>query len=385
MNTAYRPPSIKPAAFAFLAAFLFFSALIFIAQNCSAGAVCDALTVQPRESAITFTQPQVTYDSRIFLQPLQHILQAFLYLIPFFHSGNIATLFLTLIFAALVCGLIIQAAQHAGLKLLVGLFFVLLFLSSPIVIRSTLSGSGVSILIFLLGLAFLHLMTWQDNRFWLALVWIGLGAALAVLAQFTALFFLLLPVLAALIIAFREMPQNVYYAENALWIMLTPLLYVFLVRFFFGYALTGDALAFYRIESGLIQAQAVKQALDLPVLPRLLLFLQDNFSYLWRANPPFVIISAAAILLGALKRKLFPAVYAVVLWIPLLFLRSARQVGIYDPSEIIASLSLLSALLLTVNIARLLPRARWLVLAASILLLAAWNALQWFLLLQLAI
>ena len=385
MKSAYRPPSIKPAAFAFLAAILFFSTLTFIAQNCTAGAFCDALAGQARGDASIFTQQQVTYDSRIFLQPLQHILQAFLYLIPFFHSGNIAALFLTLLFAALLCGLITQAAQHAGLRPLLGWSFALLFISNPFVIRSTLSASGVSILIFLLGLAFLHLMTWQDKRFWLALVWIGLGAALAVLAQFTALFFLLLPVLAALIIAYREMPQNVYYAENALWIMLTPLLYVFLVRFFFGYALTGDALAFYRIESGLIQAQVVKQALHLPVLPRLLLFLQDNLIYLWRSNPPFVIISAAAILVGALKRNIFPAVYALALWIPLLLLRSARQVGIYNPSDIIVSLSVLSALLLTCSMARLLPRVRWLVLAASILLLAAWNAFGWFLLLQAAI
>jgi hypothetical protein len=381
MNESYRPPTIKHAVLAFLLAFLVFSVAVIIAQTCTLTQLCVWMSAQSSQPAPGFADLQITYDSRLFLRPLQHVLQAFLYLIPFFHTGNIAAVFLTILFASLTAGLLVLAAQHAGLSRVSGWIFVALYLTNPVVLRAVLTASGVSILIFFIALVFLHLTTWKNNAYWLALVWIGLGASLAVLAQFSALFFLILPMLAALVIAFRRQPDNVYYAENTLWIMLTPLLYVFIVHFFYGFALEGDPFAFYQLENGIIQDAALKQSLALPILPRLALFFNHSLTYVWLANPAFIILSATALILTLIKRQLFPLVYLLVLWIPPLLLRSSGQTGVYDPAAVIANLLLLSSLLLAIETAGLFKKRRWIFLLPVLLLLAAWNGLQWFLVL----
>jgi hypothetical protein len=381
MNDTYRPPSTKPAALAFLLAFLFFSVAFIVAQTCVITQLCAWMAAQSSQSAPAFADLQITYDSRIFLRPLQHVLQAFLYLIPFFHTGNIAAIFLTILFASLTAGLLILTAQHAGLPRLSGWLLVALFLTSPSVLSAVLSASGVSILVFFLALVFLHLTTWKNHAYWLALVWIGLGVSLAVLAQFSALFFLILPMLAALVIAFRHQPENIYYAENALWIMLTPLLYVFIVRFFFGYVLEGDPFAFSQFESSFLQDAPLKQSLALPILPRLAQFFNHTLTYIWLTNPAFTILSATTLILALVKRQLFPLVYLLALWVPPLLLRSSAQSGLYDPAAVIANLLLLSSLLLAVACAVLLKKNRWIFLLPALLLLAAWNGLQWILVL----
>jgi len=376
MKNGYRSPSLKHAFLVSLLSILFFCALLLIAQGCVASPFYDWLAGSSGTSN-TFSQPDITYDSRIFLQPLQFILQAFLSLIPFFHTGNTAAVFLTILFSALTTGVIIIAVQHAGLRVEIGWILAALYLFNPIVIRSTLSASGVSILIFFLAFIFVHLITWQNNRFWLALVWIGLGAALVVLAQFSTLFFLILPVFAALVIAYCENPYNIYYTENALWIMLTPLLYVFFVRFFYGYALEGDPFAFSQIENSLAQTEIIKQTLDLPVLPRVALFVRENIAFLWLSSPVFILFSVAAIITAAIKRKIFPVIYTVIIWLPILLLRSGRQSGMYDPLWITANLLVLSSFLMVVISAQLWKKNRWIFLVPSLLMLAAYTSLQW--------
>jgi len=376
MNNTYRPPAIKHAALASVLAFLVLGTAFIIANTCAISPLCDWMSAQVNVDALEMEDLAITYDSRIFLRPLQVLFQAFLYLIPFFHTGNAAAVLLTLLFAALTAGLVLLAAQHAGFTPLTAWAFVAVYLTSPVILRAVLSASGVTIPLFFLALVFLHLRTWQANQFWLALVWIGLGAALAVLAQFSILFFLILPVLAALAIAYRRMPENVYYAENALWIMITPLLYVFLVRFFFGYILQGDPFAFYHLEDGFAADAVAKQALASPVLPRLADFFSGALTYIWLANPAFVILSALALILALLKRQVFPVVYLLVLWIPLLLLRSAGQSGFYDPSALLAGLLMLASLLLALAITGL-SKKRWIPLLPSLLLLAAWNGLHW--------
>ena len=379
MNHTYRPPSIKQAFLAFLLACLILGTAFIIASTCTISPLCDWMAAQAKVDTSDMTDLVIAYDSRIFLRPLQVILQVFLYLIPFFHSGNFAAVFLTILFASLTAGLILQAAQHAGLRPAFAWMLFAIYLTSPALLTAVLSASGVTIPLFFLGLVFLHLLTWQGNQFWLALVWIGLGASLAVLAQFSTLFFLILPVLAALVIAYRRMPENVYYAENALWIMLTPLLYVFLVRFFFGYVLEGDPFAFYHLEYGFAGAAVAKQALAVPVLPRLAGFFSDALTDIWLTNPAFIILSALALLLTLIKRKVFPVVYLLVLWTPLLLLRSASQSSFYDPDAILANLLVLASLLLVVVIAGLFNKQRWFALLPSLLLLAMWNGLHWYL------
>jgi len=381
MNDNYQPPSFKPAVLAFLLACLVFSLVFGAAQICAPSPLCDWMAAQSGEPGSDLADLPITYDSRIFLRPLQYILQAFLFLMPFFHAGNIAAAFLTILFASMAAGLIILTVQHAGLSNAYGWLLVAIYLSSPVVLGVVLAASGVSILVFFLALVFLHLMTWQNNRYWLALVWIGLGSALAVLAQFSALFFLFVPMLVALAIAFRQRPDNAYYAENALWIMLTPLLYVFVVRFFFGYVLEGNPFAFYQLETGIIQDAALKQVITLPILPRLVQLFTQNLTYIWLTNPAFTILSTATIILSLIKRHIFPLAYILTLWIPPYLLRASSQTGVYDPSAIIADLLLLSSLLLVVIPTLLFKKNRWIFMIPALLLLTAWNGLQWYLVL----
>ncbi len=381
MKNTYRPPSLKQAAVACLLSFLFLTFFFAAAASCGASGFCAWLTAEGINNENTLPPSEVTYDSRIFLRPLQHIMQAFLYLIPFFNNGNLAAIFLTLLFTALTTGLFILAVQHAGLPVWVGWCLAALYLLDPVVLASVISASGISILVFFLAFTFAYLITWKDKHFWLALVWIGLGAAMAVLAQFSSLFFLILPVLIALLIAYRAMPHNVYYAENALWIMITPLMYVFLVRFFFGYVLTGDPFAFYQLETGLSQTMAFRGSITLPVLPRLVNDLIETLEYFWYSNPVFVCVSAAALLVSVLKKKGFSAVYIASLWVPLLLLASSRQVGIYASASLIPALLTVSTPLLIINAFRELKKHVWIPVVLSLLLLAAWNGLQWFILL----
>ena len=376
MKNGYRSPSLKHAALVSLLSILFFSVLFIIMQSCVGSSFCAWLAAYSDPSN-AFSQLDISYDSRIFLQPLQYILQAFLSLFPFFQTGNHAAIFLTILFSALTSGMIIIAAQYAGLRVEIGWIMAALYLFNPIVVRSTLSASGVSIPIFFITFIFVYLITWQNYRFWLALVWIGLGAALVVLAQFSTLFYLILPVFAALVIAYLEKPHNVYYTENALWILLTPLLYVFFVRFFFGYALEGDLFAFSQFENSPLQTEIIKQAFDLPVLPRIALFVRENITFLWLSNPVFILFSVATIITATIKRKIFPVIYTLIIWLPILLLRSGRQSGVYDPLWITANLLVLSSFLMVVISAQLWKKNRWIFLAPSLLLLAAYTSLQW--------
>jgi hypothetical protein len=370
-KTILRPSSIKHAAAAFLVSLVFLTIMFMLCQN-------GPWFVTPVDGSETPTDVlPAEYDSRLFLLPLQQMMQVFLRLLPFFQSANASAVFLTILFSSLTVGLIVLAAQHAGLHPAYAWALAGLVLSNPDVIRANTSGSGVSILIFFVLLALTYLLTWQAKRYWLALVWIGLGAALAVAAQFSSLIFLLLPVLAALIIAFREMPDDVYYAENARWIMATPLIYVFMIRFFFGYALTGNSLAFYTLEGGLAQSAGFRQGIDLPFLPRLIFMAGDNFATLWRLHPPFILISDGTILISAFKRRAFPVLFAGMLWLPLLVLLSARQVGFYGPGLIIPNFAIPATMLMVILATRQFKRFRWVVLAVSILVLAAWNGVQW--------
>jgi len=217
----------------------------------------------------------------------------------------------------------------------------------------------------------------------LALVWIGLGMALAVVAQFTAIIFLLLPVLNALIIAFKEKPNNVYYAENALWIMLTPLLYVIIVRFLFGYVMVGDPFAFYRIESGVVQLLTNKQSIIPHFIPRLVLLIHDFFSTIWFAYAPFVLVSAVAILISILKKKFFPF-STLMVWLPLLVLRTAKQIGLYNYSSLMTALLVASTSIIVIISALKLKKYRMIYLIATILLLVIWNGLEWITLFNVA-
>jgi len=377
MKSNKRPPAIKQAALAFLIAVLFFTFIRFTARTCGFSQLCTWLDQNVQNNIADFPPSQVDYDSRIFLRPLQHILQAFLYIIPFFRTSHLASLFLSILFASLTAGLIMRAVQHVGLPIIVGWLSVLLYLSDPTIIESVISASGVPILIFFLTMTFIHLITWQDKRYWLALVWIGLGTAVAVLTQFNAVFFLILPVLAALVIAYRENPENPNYADNALWIMVTPLVYVFFVRFFFSFTLASDPFVFYQLENEPILVGVVKQMIQPPILPRLNILLRGQLTVLWLTNPSFVVLSAVTFVIALIKRKGFPAVFALMIWIPLLILAFSRQIGTYTETTVKASFLCVSALLIMLVNAAQWKKYHWLFFIPAIILIASWNFFQW--------
>lgn len=384
MKTVMRAGAFKQAFLAFFISAVFFMMVYFTVPACAGSPICDIFTTGQDQSALTKIEQPTSYDSRVFLLPLQPFLHIFLNFIPFFQSGNLAAVFLTLFFASCVSGLIILTARHAGIRSIFAWLLIAVYITNWNTIFAVITGSGVLMLVFFLLLVFVYLAQWHSDHYWLALVWIGMGTALAVVAQFTAIFFLLLPVLNALIIAFREKPNNVYYAENALWIMLTPLLYVIIVRFLFGYVMVGDPFAFYRIESGVVQSLTNKQPIIPHFIPRLVLLIHDFFSTIWFAYAPFVLVSAVAILISILKKKFFPIFSTLMVWLPLLVLRTAKQIGLYNYSSLMTALLVASTSIIVIISALKLKKYRMIYLIATLLLLVIWNGLEWITLFNIA-
>lgn len=378
MNTKSRISISKQASLAFIISLTLFLVTHLITSSCISSPFCASLQSGQGLGPITTDKAPVSYDSRIFLLPLQHIMQILLRLIPFFEAGSLSAIFLTILFSSAISSLIILTAENAGLNPVLRWMLVAVYLSNPQIISATISGSGVSILAFFLLVVFAYLSNWQDRRFWLALVWIGIGSAFAVTAQFSALFFLLLPILAALIIAFRERPDNIYFTENAFWIMLTPLLYVLMIRFFFGYMLTGDPLAFYRFEIGAVQPAPIKQLINLPFSFRVMNLIAGQISFIYGSFPPFAILSAATIPLSIIKRKVFPLLFTIIMWIPLLILQSAKQAGIYNPISLTVFMAITSTIMIGINTSVQLKKTKASYLITICLLMLGWNAFGWY-------
>ncbi|MCD6576617.1 MAG: hypothetical protein J7K66_01225 [Anaerolineaceae bacterium] len=377
MKTDMHKRAFKQAFLAFSISAIFFLIICFSVPACAGSPICDTLSIGQDQSALTKIELPSTYDSRVFLLPLQPFLHIFLNFIPFFQNGNLAAIFLTLFFVSCVSGLISLAARYTGIRSIFAWLLITVYLTNWNTLYAVITGSGVFILVFFLLLVFVYLAQWYRDKYWLALVWIGLGMALAVVAQFTSIFFLLLPVFIALFIAFKEKPNNVDYAENALWIMLTPLLYVLVVRLLFGYVMGSDPFAFLRIESGITQSLTYKQTIISSFLPRLALLIPDFFSTMWITYAPFVLVSAFAVLISLLKKKVLPISFILIIWAPLLTLHLVKQIGLYDYASIVAALSVASTPIIAIISALPLKKYRTLYLIITVLQLVIWNGLDW--------
>ena len=349
---------------------VFLSGLIFlvIMRAVLLGAFSGAKEILPPTDALQNNLDQITsgaaLDSRVFLLPLQSTIEAFLRSAPWLSEKPFLSIILGMLFTAASASVIFLSGRQSGYRPFPCWLISAAFITNPFIVGLSAAGSGVSILVFFLLIVLTQVFQWQNKRYWLGLVWIGLGAALAVAAQFSALFFLFLPVLAALVAAYREKPDNIFFTENALWIMITPLLYVFLIRFLFGMLLEGDIFAFYGNEVFMV-SPAIKQNADFPILPRIAALIAAYIADIFVLYPPFSIISVLSIGVGVIKRKYFLAAFNLLIWVPLLILQSARQVGIYPPDAItLMTITACSVLLLQYSSLQFKMR-RWILIAGS--------------------
>jgi hypothetical protein len=234
----------REMAVVFLLGLLVFSTLAFWTSRHLRIFSADALNLAYLAKTLGFGRFPLTSDSRLFLLPMPVILQIPLMAIPGLWPDVSAGIIISIISASFLGALLFDFAKSYGFPAILRWLLWIIFIANPFILVEAVNGTSV---IFMMCLFFLLLsiaFRWLENRHWLMLLNLGLSSALAIMTRFNSLVFIIIPLVIVGINALWEKPDQPAYAENAIWIIATPVVYVILARFFFISALSGSALFF---------------------------------------------------------------------------------------------------------------------------------------------
>lgn len=245
LNRSTSPESTSREGFAvFLLCLVIFLAVGFWTSRRLQVFSAEALNAAWLAKILGFGRFPLASDSRLFLLPLPVILQMPLMAIPALQPDVSAGLVISAFSAALLGALLFRLARVVGLSAPLRWLLLLSFITNPFILVESASGSPLMLLMCLFFSLLFFAFHWLKIRNWLTLVNLGMAAALAVITRFNALVLVSIPLILVGISALWEKPEQPEYAENAIWIIATPVVYILLSRFFFSGFLTGNAVSF---------------------------------------------------------------------------------------------------------------------------------------------
>jgi hypothetical protein len=281
-----------------------------------------------------FGRTPVANDSRLFLLPLPVILQIPLLYIPILFQGVYASIIISVLSGAGMCALVMKTAKTIPLPIPLRWLLVIAVAANPFMVIESVNGAGTTLLMLFYCAIFYYAIGWLKNRHWLALASLGMTLALAVITHFSILALAILPIAVIGNNAWLEKSDQPAYAENAIWVVATPIVYVVFMRFLFSAGIEGNMFSFIRYDRLLTQpffipANQSAFISAYPFLSRLL----EVFGQIWQLYPPFLIMTILLIGYSAIHFNGNGLFFMTLAWAPIIYAYLGRLQGV----EIITS------------------------------------------------
>lgn len=264
-------------------------------------------------------------DSRLFTLPLHMLLQFPLLLFLPDSSSFLAPVIISVLASAGAFCLLVYAGKSFGLPALPRWLIAVVFILNPYILVESVSGSGISLSVFLYTWVLFSVGRWLDRRGWLMLSFLGISGGLAVITNIHAIDLLAVSLILVVINALFEKPVGSSYAEHVFILAATPVLYTFFIRLSFAFARYGELAPLFRLDNLIIAPLDLGISLirfqDIAALPSLLVNFLD---WIWVVFPLFFLISAVYLLIAAVKFRGNGIFLVVIAWLPAIF-------SLFDP------------------------------------------------------